>query len=245
MRGAGGRVFCAQVNLPDPAAVRAFFDQWAFYRKIVDRNYLKHREAMAALGGWMDRRLAAPFSFLDMGCGDASFTTAVLAGRPVERYCGIDLSPVALDLARESTKALGVSVDFRCADFSDGPDGRWDVIYVGLSFHHIAAIEAKREFLGRVRAALAPGGFFVFFEPARRNAEVRGDYLARWMEDVRRTWVDLSAEEVAAVERHVTQSDFPETIDDYRRLGAEAGFSASEIVFRDDQDFYAVIAMDR
>lgn len=198
---------------------------------------------MTALSTWMDRTLTAPFSFLDLGCGDASFTAGVLKGRPIARYGGVDLSPVALDLARENTRVLGVPAEFHCSDFSDGPDGQWDVIYVGLSFHHIASPAAKSEFLTRVRAALPPGGHFVFFEPARRNDESRAEYMDRWMADVREHWTGLTADDVAAVEGHVTQYDFPETVDAYRDLALAAGFRGADVIFRDDQDFYAIVVL--
>ncbi len=223
--------------------VREFFDQWAFYRKIVDQNYLFHREAMEALGQWMDRTLSPGFTFLDMGCGDASFTSAVLQPRSPGGYLGLDLSPVALDLAKKNTASLSCTRDFRVGDFAKvipGLNGQWDVIYVGLSFHHLQ--QTKGEFLAAVRARVAPGGFFVFFEPARRNKESREDYMDRWMLDARTNWSTLTEADLVAVEGHVTNFDFPETLADYDRLALEAGFDSVETLFRDRLDFYTVKA---
>ena len=79
----------------DAVRVRQFFDQWHVYKRVVALNYLHHREAYAALAEALDR-FDRPFSFLDLGAGDAAWTSRILQGRPLVRYEAVDLSPVAL-----------------------------------------------------------------------------------------------------------------------------------------------------
>jgi SAM-dependent methyltransferase len=229
----------------DAAAVREFFDQWALYRKVVDHDYLFHGEAMKALSRWLAGRRME--TFLDLGCGDASFTTGVLAGSGIRYYEGVDLSPVALELARQNAARLGCGCGFTCGDFSVEVSrirGVFDVVYIGLSFHHLRRHQ-KEAFFGAVGGRLARGGAFVFFEPALRGGEGRDVYLEKWIALARRNWTALTDEEMAGVVSHVTGSDFPETVADYRALAAAAGLGRSEVLFEEEAGPYVVMTFER
>lgn len=102
----------------DAEVVREFFDGWSLYRKIVDLNYLFHREAKEAFTRWLDRR-NKPFSFLDLGCGDAAFASELLRGRPLIYYTGMDLSPIALELAQKNILGLTAPSKLVLGDFSE------------------------------------------------------------------------------------------------------------------------------
>lgn len=225
--------------------MREFFDQWALYRKVVDHDYLFHSGAMQALSRWLAGRKVE--TFLDLGCGDASFTTGVLAGTGIRSYEGVDLSPVALDLARRNAGRLGCACGFTCGDFSvevSRIGGVFDVVYIGLSFHHLRRHQ-KEEFFGAVRARLAGGGAFVFFEPALREGEGRDVYLEKWIALARRDWTALTEGEMAGVIAHVTGSDYPETVADYRAMGAAAGLGKSEVLFEEEAGPYVVMTFER
>ena len=62
------------------AAAELFETEWQAYRKVVDNNYLFHREAYGALAGILGER-RTPFRFLDIACGDASATVGALKGQ--------------------------------------------------------------------------------------------------------------------------------------------------------------------
>jgi SAM-dependent methyltransferase len=100
----------------------AFFDVWHTYRKVVAANYMHHMEIRAQL----ERVLLAqfvgrPFSFLDLGCGDAATLAPLLASMAVQRYKGVDLSESALALAAVARRVarparwlhLGLAEGFR------------------------------------------------------------------------------------------------------------------------------------
>ncbi len=78
-----------------------FQQKWQIYRKVVENNYLFHREAY----GWLHRILAdevdRPFRFLDIACGDASATVDALKETRIAHYHGIDLCGEALVLASQ------------------------------------------------------------------------------------------------------------------------------------------------
>jgi len=66
----------------NPASA-VFEREWRTYRKMVEHNYLFHREAYACLREIMTREVARPFRFLDIACGDASATVGALTGTAI------------------------------------------------------------------------------------------------------------------------------------------------------------------
>ena len=226
----------------DTAEVRAFFEQWAIYRKIVELDYLNHRGAYEAI----DRALAEigrPFSFLDLGAGDADCTSRVLAGKPLTSYEAVDLSETALRLARERTAAFHCPVRCTQGDFFQfvktiGEPS--DVVFIGLSLHHLVA-EDKRAFLPELRRIVSPGGRLIVYEPIREPGESRDEVLARWWRHAEAAWTALEPEELAKAKEHVFGNDYPEPIADYAGMMTAAGFSSAKVLYTDPQELYSVI----
>lgn len=227
----------------DAESVRQFFDQWDLYKKVVAANRLFHREAYQAFSAALDR-FHAPISFIDLGAGDAEWTSRILAGRKVRAYEAVDLSAVALELARENLAALPCPKRLTQADFAafvreSGQTA--DVVFVGLSFHHLPLAD-KRPFLSEVRRMTAEGGGFFFYEPIRRRDEDRERGLARWWaESVLRDWVEFSAEELRQIHDHCFNSDFPEPLESYDQIAREAGFRGTKVHYVSPGEFYAVV----
>src|ERR1700720_4957697 len=115
----GRRIGSAQTTGPPMSehSTTAFFDVWHTYRKVVAANYMHHKEIKAQL----ERVLLAqfvgrPFSFLDLGCGDAATLAPLLASMAVQRYKAVDLSESALALAAENLTGLSCPVELVCRD---------------------------------------------------------------------------------------------------------------------------------
>jgi SAM-dependent methyltransferase len=227
----------------DPDSVREFFNGWALYRRIVDNNYLCHRSVREAFGEWLDRH-DRPFSFLDLGCGDAEFTAGLLRGKPLISYTGIDLSPVALDLAAKNTADLPAPCMLQMGDFlttlSTLPES-YDLIYIGLSLHHLPRRE-KEFFFTELRRKLKQGGNLLIFDPVLNPGESRECYLGRWVDHAKWFWKALSVEDVDDAVEHVTNCDYPEEVATLNHMAVSAGFQAAEILFADRADFYALMA---
>jgi len=224
-------------------SVREFFNGWALYRRIVDNDYLCHRSAKHALAEWLDQ-FGRPFSFLDLGCGDAAFSAEVLTGRTVTSYTGMDISPVALDLAVHNTHQIKIPCSLKVGDFLTEISALsevYDIIYIGLSLHHLRRLE-KETFLRELRRRLAPGGALVVYDPVLLPGETRDAYMIRWVDDAQRNWNALSIEDVAEAVKHVTTSDFPEEIATLDSMGVSSGFQHSERLFTDPNRFYALMA---
>ena len=162
--GSGGRV--------DPTS-SLFQREWQTYRKMVDNNYLFHREAYGRLRELLLAEVARPFRFLDIACGDASATAGALAGTPIAHYAGIDLSIPALEIARSTLTTLSCPITLHHRDFCEALR-EWsepaDIVWIGLSLHHLHARE-KCSVMRDVRRILRDDGILLIYENTSRMAK--------------------------------------------------------------------------
>lgn len=216
-----------------PAAEQTVFQQqWQIYRTLVDENYLFHREAYACLHQVLAEQVARPFHFLDVACGDATASVGALTGTAVARYHGIDLSATALALARQSVAALACPATIEQADFGAALRAgtlRADVVWVGLSLHHLQTAE-KLDVLRAVRRGLPDDGWLLIYENASPDGEDRAGWLRRW-DDQRPAWTAYTPEGWATITAHVHAADFPETDARWRALAEAAGFGEVTTLF--------------
>lgn len=208
-----------------------FQKEWVTYRKIVDNNYLYHREAYSVL-----RNLAlakhSRFSFLDLACGDAGSTADALKGTSVTNYVGVDLSTDALRLAEVNLRPLGCSIELIHGDLAEilmACSRQFDVVWTGLSLHHFTAPQ-KLGLMREARRITRDGDLLVLYENTLLEDETREDWLMRW-DGQRPGWDALTAGEWEAVTRHVHEHDFPESDSDWRELGSAAGYRKADQLF--------------
>jgi SAM-dependent methyltransferase len=224
----------------DEQAMQTFRHRWQVYSKVVDNDYLSHREAGAVLHRLLVEEIKRPFRFLDLACGDAALAVAALRGTSVSHYHGIDLSAPALDLARRTVAALGCPVHLEQADFMaalhEKPESA-DVVWLGLSLHHLQTPN-KQVLMQQVRKVLGEGGCFLIYEPARLEGESRSGYLDRFEKVHRTDWTALTPEEWATILEHVRTSDFPEPSSVWAQLGRDAGFATVRELFTDPPGFH-------
>lgn len=111
----------------------------------------------------LSERLSAPdAAFLDVGVGVAAMAVEMARTWPGLRVVGIDPLPQALALARRRVEAAGLGdrIELREGRGEDLTDlDRFDLAWVPSLFIPEAAIPAL---LGRVHAALRPGGWLLF-----------------------------------------------------------------------------------
>lgn len=224
----------------DADGVRQFFEQWSLYRKVVDHNCLHHREAYAAIEKAL-KEIPGPFSFLDLGSGDASFTGHMLSRCALARYEAVDISAAALELAEKNTAMLACPRKLTRADFfRHVPEIRemFDVVFIGLSFHHLPR-EDKRRFLAEIRRIVRPGGSFVFYEPVMDPGETREEVMRRFA-DYADGWSALTGEEIGRIKEHVFGNDYPETGECFEEIAEEGGFASTRVLYMDEKRLYAV-----
>lgn len=238
---------CAATPGPTTSDGQALFQRdWQVYRKVLEHNYLHHHEAYRTLHDVLTNDFDRPFRFIDIACGDASASVGALAGTRVADYHGIDLSRPALDLARSNLEALACPVRLEEADFAAALARRTepaDVIWVGLSLHHLRA-DGKRSVLSLIRDVVAPDGVFLAYENTSPDGETREGWMARF-DVVAAGWGAYDGEEQRRILDHVHGSDFPETDATWLRLGAEAGFAAVEQIYRSPDDLFRLYRFRR
>lgn len=220
--------------------VKAFFAQWEVYRQCIKQNTLHHREVWALLHATLEKH--PPFRFLDIACGDAAMTTAALTGTAVTSYTGVDFSGPALDEARRMTQELPCPVEFHEMDYVDfvaGERGQFDIIYLGLSLHHLGR-ENKRRTLADIRRLTAPEGSFFLYEPILLEGESRADCLGRWQKQLETVYRSFTPEARESLWMHVSTADHPEASSEYLAAAEAAGFSESAVLFTDAARLYSL-----
>ncbi|WP_031079248.1 class I SAM-dependent methyltransferase [Streptomyces sp. NRRL WC-3742] len=115
-----------------------------------------------SLVGYVERGPVAPGRALDLGCGPGR-NALYLASRGFA-VDAVDLSPVAVDWARERAREARADVRFLCGDAFALPagelDGPYDLVVDSGCFHHLAP-HRRIGYLALLERVLAPGGHFV------------------------------------------------------------------------------------
>ncbi len=215
---------------------------WGMYRKILRDDYMSHTHAYGKLRDVLNGEIDRPFTFADLAYGDAYASSRYLKDTKVAKYIGIDLSESALGLAREETKRLDCETRFVTADFEDFDrfmDTPPDVVWVGLSLHHLDTDE-KARFMAKVKKAVRDDGIFLIYEPVYIDGEDRDAYYERFKRVSDAVWTDLTPEERAMLLDHVRETEKPERIHDWLMLGKEAGFDLASTVFSERTGVYTL-----
>lgn len=232
-----------------------FQEGWKIYRLIVEYDYLWHSIAAKSLERLMATRFATQETvrFLDLACGDAETTAHVLAQvgrdaprsrRPVIRYLGIDNSPMALKEAAktrfdEATEAHFSEADF--VEFLQTDRNLFDIIYVGMSAHHLG-LPLLPGFFAAVHARLAPGGVFVAWELFCQPDETRAEYLDRLHQIIRKFWILMPEESRESVVAHTVACDYPVTHDQWNAAATQAGLKPGRFDARSPDLLFAMVA---
>jgi trans-aconitate 2-methyltransferase len=154
---------------------------------------------------------------VDLGCGTGSLTRKLHEALGARSTLGIDRSARMLDDARHSTLPPGLR--FEVGDMNDfSATAAYDLIFSNAAFHWVPDHEAL---IGRLAAALKPGGQLAFQIPASHD-----------------TISHLVAEELTSVEPFATGFGGwhrPQPVlepDEYARLLYRAGFPEPKVSLR-------------
>ncbi len=108
---------------------------------------------------------------LSLGFGDGILEREAVKLDIADRFEAFDISPEAVEVAREEAERQGVAgrIDYAATDLNtiELEPNRYGTVFAVQSLHHIEALE---HLLDQVRASLEPGGLFVVNEyvgPAR------------------------------------------------------------------------------
>src|SRR5581483_7125094 len=88
-------------------------------------------------------------SVLDIGCGQGHSLPVLCQGRKVTRLTGVDVSPSALEAARQRCHGEFYELDIQ----SSRLDGQWDLVHCSLLLEHLpddlAALANMRAMTGK------------------------------------------------------------------------------------------------
>ncbi|MCP5539867.1 MAG: class I SAM-dependent methyltransferase [Akkermansiaceae bacterium] len=212
-----------------------FFEQWAIYRKVIESDFMVHRDVIGAFGAWLDEAGAASDgngAWLDLGCGDAHVAAALLgAGRRVGRYVGVDSSEMALREARDSLPGTVPEIEWVRRDILEylrECREPFDIVIAGYSLHHFQPRE-KRGIFREIRARLRSGGALLLYDIFCHPGRDRAHFVESYLEWMRRDWSGITEREHGLIDRHISARDFPETPENLVSMAAEAGFSGTEL----------------
>ncbi len=220
-----------------------FFDnQWKIYQKVLNSNYMGHREIYDVLHKFLLSYFQKPFKILELGCGDASFTAQALLNTSVESYKGIDLSQAALEIGNSNMAAIKCSKTFIEGDFSElvpqlvkNQQDSFDAILISFALHHLL-LKQKDYVIGNLSNLLINNGVLILIDFVHKQDENRETFIRRYLEAVQKNWSLLTPEEYSMVENHISQSDFPETQETLYSIAQKHNFNRVECLYCDSLD---------
>jgi len=202
-----------------------FRKTWGTYQKVISNNLMYHREITGAVRN-IFKAHPGPLNVIDLGCGDAAHISKILKPGQVAEYCGCDLSPYALDVARNNLEPFGIRVNLICRDMiavlKEAPANHFDLVYSGYALHHLP-IEGKQAFFTECRRILRENGCVILVDVMREEGQARPEYLDDYNEAVATQWDALTKAERDEVQEHIRNCDFPETPSLMQSLAQNAG----------------------
>lgn len=129
-------------------------DPQASFDRFIMRPFLE--ESLAGIPEPLNR-----LSALEIGCGSGPVSCFLAARGLTVR--GIDVSPTALEMARENAARRGLAVRFDLADICNMPaqPGRYDLVIDGHCLHYFVLDEDRRNALTAIHQLLKPDGLFL------------------------------------------------------------------------------------
>jgi SAM-dependent methyltransferase len=224
--------------------VRAGFERWSVFEKARNANRMRHQEAYAALQHTLGESFARPPRLLDLGCGDARDMARLLRFVPVATYVGLDNDAQALKRAGDALGEAGVSGELVLAGYETAfkrESGSFDALWLGLFLHHLSHA-GKVELLREAHRLIRVGGVLLAHDPVLREGETRQEYIERIEAACRSGWPELTPAEKDMLARHWGRHGRQESLSSLEALALDAGFGCMETLWRDPEEFYAVLA---
>lgn len=142
---------------------------------------------------------------LDVGVGSGAIAVTLAAERPGYDVTGVDVSPLALALAGENARRLGVELRLIQGDLLDGVEGPFDLIAANLPYVSTGEMAALDREVRHDPALALDGGADGLLLIARCIGQARGR-LARGG----RLALEIGHDQARAVERLMQEAGFHE-----------------------------------
>jgi SAM-dependent methyltransferase len=216
-----------------------FQKNWEIYKKVVVNNYMEHREFSSALYNFLNDYCQTPFSLLELGCGDATLTVQALLNTTIASYTGVDLSGVALEIAKVNMVQIQCEQTFIEDDISkvveklaQNQKQSFDVVMTSFVLHHLSLAE-KDKVIQQVSHLLKPNGVFVLIDTVLKKEEDRKHFINRYLENMYQNWNALSSQDMLMIDNHISTYDFPESQTTFYELAEKHNFVDFKCLYKD------------
>ncbi len=235
------------LDSPDLDSVAEYFsNSWRIYQKILDHDYMEHRTVYSSLEQYLQKhQVPEPIAILELGCGDASFSSRTLSNLKIWSYTGVDLAPNALEEARKNLQILQCNLHLQAQEllsFLNSCQDKFDLILAVFAIHHLG-VEQKKQFLTQVYQHLNPQGRLIWIDVFRIDQESREEYLSRYWQHLQNHFLSFSPDEIASIYQHISESDYPESEADLTQWGQAVGFKTINLIYRDTYGFQKGLVM--
>ena len=195
-----------------------FDKSWGLYRRIVDADYMHHRQfaelTMEKLSFFPDKQ---PITLLDLGCGDGSPILPILKSKSINTYTGYDLSETAIDYCRMNLSTTAANLNLKCGDMTQlilQEENTFDVIYSSYAIHHLNDTD-KAYLFKMIGKYLNEGGKFIYIDVFRDENISLEKYRKEYSDDILK-WDIVDDREKAEVIAHISEFDKPAFISDIK-----------------------------
>ncbi len=223
--------------------VQKFFEGWELYKKVIANNYMLHTEIIEVLTQRLNRVSSKNLSILELGCGDSHTISKVMERITVSKYCGIDLSKIALGFAEKNLERKVSQRQFivgdMVAEFNDISES-YDVILAGYSLHHLEK-DIKNKVLQNCKKRLNRNGKILIYDIVHETDEDCEQYLIRYVQHFEKNWIEMTDEQHIMTREHVLKYDIPESLLNWQELAQKNDFHECTCKFRDENKMYAIM----
>jgi len=225
--------------------IKEFFEQWDLYQKIISNNYMLHEDMLQVLlKAIADGRECS--ALLDLGCGGADIIVDVLKSKQINKYCGIDLSEIALSCTKRRINPVVDEAKYIQGDFIaqlEKIDEAFDCIVAGYSVHHLS-YEEKMKLFDLCYELLSEKGVFIIYDLLPGN-ESRGAFLDRYLCECKLTWTNMTDREHTLIREHVMGNDFPEPFSTLKTMSERGKYNHGELIYRDKNNLYGAMLFSK
>jgi len=211
-----------------------FKQNWQIYKRVVDGNYMFHRDINSELALVLSPYFAnTPLDVLDLGCGDTGNSVEILNPLNTNYFCGYDLSAEALTYAHENIQKVTKNYDLICKDMLEGvveKTDQFDLVLSCYSLHHLTKDE-KSIFFHSTHKALKKSGIFILVDVVNDEFDSLNDYYDHYLANADQQWSALTSEQLARVGEHVRTSDLPENTATLMAMAINAGYVRQHVAF--------------
>lgn len=213
-------------------AAEIFKNSWSIYSKVVNKDYMTHKILNNSVRIKIDEKFGdESLRVIELGCGDGTQALEIFKSKNINYYYGCDLSEFAIKNSVELFSKFFGNFNFLCVDllkFLGSQKNMFDIFYSSFTLHHLDLSE-KRQVAGHANRLLDANGLVVIVDIFREPGQSRDSYLNTYMSAVSKTWLDFDQLELDAIETHIRQNDFPETIEEYFNIFLDEGFPYSRV----------------